>query len=57
MTLEEAIKIFEREIGEFEGLKKIDAVTHEDYEYIEKIRQHAEWLKELKERREKDEQT
>ena len=48
MTLEEAIKNFEQEIGEFEGLKKIRAVTHEDYAHIEKTRQLAEWLKELK---------
>ena len=45
MTLEEAIKNFEQEIGEFEGLKKIHAVTHEDYERIEKTRQLAEWLR------------
>ena len=48
MTLEEAIKDFEQEIGEFEGFKKINAVTYEDYEHIEKTRQLAEWLKELK---------
>lgn len=48
MTLEEVIKDFEQEIGEFEGLKKINAVTHEDYAHLEKIRQHAEWLKILK---------
>ena len=48
MTLEEAIKNFEQEIGEFEGLKKIHAVTHEDYERVEKTRQLAEWLRELK---------
>ena len=48
MTLEEAIKHFEQEICEFEGFKKIHAVTHEDYAYIEKTRQLAEWLKELK---------
>ena len=52
--LEEAIKNFEQEIGEFEGLKKINAVTYEDYERIEKTRRLAEWLKELKERREQD---
>lgn len=51
MTLEEAIKNFEQEIGEFEGLKKIQAVTYEDYEYIEKTRQLVEWLRELQERR------
>ncbi len=56
MTLEEAIKIFEEEMVEFEGLKKINAVTHEDYAHLEKIRQIMEWLKELKMRREKDEQ-
>lgn len=48
MTLEEAIKNFEQEIGEFEGFKIIHAVTYEDYEYIEKIIQLAEWLKILK---------
>lgn len=48
MTLEEAIKNFEQEIGEFEGLKKIHAVTYEDYAHIEKTRQFAEWLRELK---------
>ena len=52
MTLEEAIKNFEQEIVEFEGLKKIHAVTHEDYAHIEKTIQLAEWLRELKERRE-----
>ena len=54
MMLEEAIKNFEQEIVEFEGLKKIHAVTHEDYAHIEKTRQLAKWLRELKERREKD---
>ena len=54
MTLEDAIKNFEQEIVEFEGLKKIHAVTHEDYVHIEKTRQLAKWLRELKERREKD---
>ena len=54
MTLEETIKNFEQEIIEFEGLKKIHAVTHEDYAHIEKTRQLATWLRELKERREKD---
>ena len=54
MTLEETIKNFEQEIVEFEGFKKIHAVTHEDYAHIEKTRQLAEWLKELKERRKKD---
>jgi len=54
MKLEEAIKNFEQEIGEFEGFKKINAVTYEDYERIEKTRRLAEWLKELKERREQD---
>ena len=48
MTLEEVIKHFEQEICEFEGFKKIHSVTHEDYAYIEKTRQLAEWLKELK---------
>lgn len=48
MTLEEVIKKFEQEIGEFEEFKKIHTVTHEDYAYIEKKRQLAEWLKELK---------
>lgn len=48
MTLEEAIKNFEQEIGEFEGFKKIHAVTHEDYAHIEKTRQLTEWLRELK---------
>lgn len=48
MKLEEAIKDFEQKIGEFEGLKKIKAVTHEDCGYIEKIGQLAEWLRELK---------
>ena len=57
MTLEEAIKNFEQEIGEFEGLKKIHAVTHEDYARIEKTRQLAEWLKELKELREQNSTT
>ena len=47
MGLEEAIKNFEQEIGEFEGLEKIHAVTYEDYERIEKTRQLLEWLKEL----------
>ena len=55
MTLEEAIKNFEQEIGEFEGLKKIQAVTYEDYEYIEKTRQLVEWLRELQERRKQPE--
>ena len=55
ITLEEAIKNFEQEIVEFEGLKKIHAATHEDYAHVEKTRQLAEWLKELKDRREKDE--
>ena len=57
MTLEEAIENFEQEIVEFEGLKKIHAVTHEDYAHIEKTRQLAKWLRELKERREKDGQS
>ena len=48
MTLEEAIKIFEQELGELEGLKKIHAVTHEDFAHAEKITQLMEWLKELK---------
>lgn len=54
MILVEAIKNFEQEINEFERFKKIHAVTHEDYSHIEKVRQLAEWLRELKERREKD---
>lgn len=54
MTLEEAIKNFEQEIGEFEGLKKNGAVTYEDYKRIEKTRQLTEWLKELKQRRKND---
>lgn len=53
MTLDDAIKNFEQEIGEFEGLKRIHAVTHEDYVRIEKTKQLAEWLKELKELRAK----
>jgi hypothetical protein len=48
MTLEEAIKNFEQKIDEFERLKKIKAVTYEDYAYIEKTRQLAKWLRELK---------
>ncbi len=48
LKLEEVIKKFEQEIGEFEEFKKIHAVTHEDYAYIEKKRQLTEWLKELK---------
>jgi len=53
MTLEEAIDNFEQEIVEFEGLKKIRAVTHEDYAKIERVRQLVEWLKELKDYRER----
>ena len=48
MTIDEAIQNFEHEIGEFEGFKRIHAVTHEDYAYIEKTKQLLEWLKELK---------
>lgn len=54
MTLEEAIKNFEQEMDEFERFKKIHAVTHEDYKHIEKTRQLAEWLNELKERKASD---
>lgn len=47
MTLDETIDNFEREIVEFEGLKKICAVTYEDYAKIERTRYLVEWLKEL----------
>ena len=52
MTLDDAIKNFEQEVGEFEGLKRIHAVTYEDYDYIGKTKQLLEWLKELKTLRE-----
>ncbi len=54
MTLEEAIDNFEREIVEFEGLKKIRAVTHEDYAEIERIRQLAGWLRDYKRLKEQE---
>lgn len=54
MTLAETIKNFEQEIEQFERFEKIHVVTHEDYNRVERTRQLAEWLRELKERREKD---
>lgn len=54
ITLDEVIKNFEEEIRCFEGFKKINAVTHEDYDYIEKTRQLTEWLRELKRLREQE---
>ena len=48
MTLDDTIKNFEQEVGEFEGLKRIHAVTYEDYDRIGKTKQLLEWLKELK---------
>ena len=54
-ALDKAIMYYNTQLRQFEEHKKIRAVTHEDYEWAEKHRQLAEWLKELKELRKQKE--
>ena len=56
MTLEEAIKYYEKLVYEHNRLKQIKAVTLEECKRAAKWLQVAEWLKELKRRREQDEE-
>ena len=48
MTLDEAIQHCEDVVKQFEEVKKIKAVTHEDYKRAEEHYQLAVWLKLLK---------
>lgn len=57
MTLDEAIKYYEAVADGHDKIKQIKAVTLEECKRAAEMRQIAEWLRELKDRRARDERT